>query len=285
MTLADERILADLIGGHSNFFQNRRIADDVFGDQNMFDVNKLQVAKPCNVGWENMSGDERKRFCSECKLHVYNFAGMTKPEVSALIADANGGRLCVRLFKRADGTVLTKDCPVGFRAYQKRIVKFAGAAFATVLGLFTFSPAQTNSDTKTQPSTATTKTVSDASLSGMVTDPHGSRIPGLKVFLFLEGKKKPVSKTETNSTGLWNFKDLKPGNYTVQFSDNKDIFKKTIVKDLVISNEPSKEINVIVEPSELTVVVGIFAEAPMIDTTSSGTTFTIDSKRIRSLPF
>lgn len=84
-----------------------------------------------------MEGNDRRRYCGACKLHVLNVAGMTRQEV----ADAVGGRegrLCMRLLRRADGTVITKDCPVGARDVRRRIVKslaVCGAMFASVFGL------------------------------------------------------------------------------------------------------------------------------------------------------
>ena len=103
-----------------------------------FDINKLRVASPCSVGWDEMKGNERVRRCDSCELNIYNIAEMTKAEAGDLIANREG-RLCIRLYKRADGTVLTKDCPVGFRAYQKRVARFAGATLATIIGLFSVS--------------------------------------------------------------------------------------------------------------------------------------------------
>jgi hypothetical protein len=43
-------------------------------------------------------------------------------------------------------TVLTKDCPVGIRAYQKKAAHFAGAALATIFGLFSISFGQKEND-------------------------------------------------------------------------------------------------------------------------------------------
>jgi hypothetical protein len=106
-----------------------------------FDINKLRVAAPCPMNWEQMNGDERKRFCSLCQLNVYNFSEMTTDEVQKLVAESEG-RICGRLYKRADGTVLTKDCPVGFRAYRKRVARFAGATLGAILGLFSISYGQ-----------------------------------------------------------------------------------------------------------------------------------------------
>lgn len=94
-------------------------------------LENIKIASPCSQDWEAMTGDNRKRFCSECKLNVYNLSGMTKPEAENLLLNAEG-RLCVRFYKRADGTILTEDCPVGWAAFKRRVSKTA-AAFASLM--------------------------------------------------------------------------------------------------------------------------------------------------------
>ena len=106
-----------------------------------FDVNKLRVASPCSVGWGNMAGGESKRFCDLCSLNVYNVSEMSTAEVQDLITESEG-HICMRLYKRIDGTVITKDCPVGFRAYQKRLARLAGVALSAILSLFSVSYGQ-----------------------------------------------------------------------------------------------------------------------------------------------
>jgi hypothetical protein len=78
-------------------------------------LDRISIASPCSADWNAMQGDDRKRYCSQCKLHVHNLSGMTADESIDLLRAAGQGRLCVRLFRRADGTVLTRDCPVGLR--------------------------------------------------------------------------------------------------------------------------------------------------------------------------
>src|ERR1041384_3776026 len=114
-------------------------------DRQKFDINGLRIAAPCSAGWENMSGDERTRFCQQCNHSVYNIREMTEAEVREMINRATG-RVCGRIYRRADGTVMTKDCPVGLRAYRKRAARFAGAALTAVLGLFSISPAQSEKE-------------------------------------------------------------------------------------------------------------------------------------------
>jgi hypothetical protein len=95
-------------------------------------LEQISVASPCTVSWDAMTGDAEARFCGQCSQHVYNLSALTQEEAEALVL-AREGRLCVRFFKRADGTMMTKDCPVGWRALKRRLA-LVGAAAAAVLG-------------------------------------------------------------------------------------------------------------------------------------------------------
>ena len=57
---------------------------------------------------------------------------MTADEAVQLI-HGREGNLCGRLFRRADGTVLTSDCPVGVRAVWHRTKQLVVACAAAVL--------------------------------------------------------------------------------------------------------------------------------------------------------
>ncbi len=101
-------------------------------------LDSVKIASPCSQDWNEMIGTERKRFCGECKLNVYNLSGMPRNEAENLLLNSEG-RLCVRFFRRADGTVLTKDCPVGWQAIKQRVSKtataFASLFFAVLSGI------------------------------------------------------------------------------------------------------------------------------------------------------
>ncbi len=98
-------------------------------------LDRISVASPCTADWGSMTGDDRVRFCSDCRLNVYNLSAMSREDAAALIA-AKEGRLCVRFYRRADGTVLTQDCPVGLRLVRRKVaagVARAGTAAAMLL--------------------------------------------------------------------------------------------------------------------------------------------------------
>jgi len=95
-------------------------------------LNDVRIASPCPVSWSTLRGDDRMRFCGLCSKHVYNLSGLTSAEAAGLIETAEGS-LCVRLYRRRDGTVLTADCPVGLRyAVRRRLLKLATAGVISV---------------------------------------------------------------------------------------------------------------------------------------------------------
>jgi hypothetical protein len=113
-------------------------------------LDDIRIASPCTASWNAMTGTDAVRFCGECKLNVYNLSDMTAAEAATLVQRAEG-RLCVRLYKRKDGTVLTRKCPVGLRATLARASKAAGAALAMILGLFSGVAARASSRFATAP--------------------------------------------------------------------------------------------------------------------------------------
>src|SRR6188474_1603408 len=88
-------------------------------------LNDLHIASPCPASWHSMRGDDRVRFCDSCSKSVYNLSDLTATEATALIRESEG-HLCVRLYRRADGTVLTADCPAGLRrVVRRRLLRLA----------------------------------------------------------------------------------------------------------------------------------------------------------------
>ena len=92
-------------------------------------LSQLRIASPCTMSWDDMAGDDRSRYCEQCHLHVYNLAAMTQAQAEALITEKEG-RLCARLYQRADGMVIARDCPVGL-ARCRRAARWMLARVAT----------------------------------------------------------------------------------------------------------------------------------------------------------
>lgn len=96
-------------------------------------LSKVYIAAPCPVSWDSMTGDQQVRFCDLCKLNVYNFSKLTTRQAEDLVLKT-GGRLCGRIYRRADGTILTDNCPVGLRGLRDKLwATWACAAIALIL--------------------------------------------------------------------------------------------------------------------------------------------------------
>lgn len=92
-----------------------------------------------------MTGDNHVRICGQCQTHVFNLSEMAREEAEALIESKEGrlrvgcddGRLCIRYYRRTDGTIMTADCPVGRSAAARRVrimASLVGASLALVIG-------------------------------------------------------------------------------------------------------------------------------------------------------
>lgn len=196
-----------------------------------FDLNRATVAKPCSANWNEMTGDERARHCADCGMNVYNISAMTPNEARGLITSHEGTRLCVRLFKRADGTVITRDCPKGLAAYRRRVTRFATAAFASILGLFSISYSQTTSPSELGSGRRGVTGLMVPLVEGRVIDQNGAVIPNAKVTIKTSTGKKIVKTTDEN--GRFQFLDSRLiGKNSIKierdgFNVFVDIFKST----------------------------------------------------------
>jgi hypothetical protein len=68
--------------------------------------------------------------------NVYNLSELTAVQAVQLI-ETKQDRLCVQLFRRRDGTLITADCPVGwrwriFKLLRRRRMAWAASLFALV---------------------------------------------------------------------------------------------------------------------------------------------------------
>ncbi len=104
----------------------------------VFNLDAIEVASPCSMSWDSMTGDDRSRHCSQCNLNVYNLSDMPRSDAETFVR-AREGSACVRFYRRADGTVITRDCPVGIRALRWKLVR-AGTAIATLLLMLLLAP-------------------------------------------------------------------------------------------------------------------------------------------------
>ena len=72
-------------------------------------LNQISIPQPCPASWDEMSGSEQQRHCSQCEKSVFHLSEMTRDEAERTLLE-NSGSLCVRIRVNAsDGRVLTRE--------------------------------------------------------------------------------------------------------------------------------------------------------------------------------
>src|SRR5262249_21981346 len=125
---------------HARRFSQCVQKESISMSKKWFPLNNIKVAAPCAADWRFMFGNERVRFCGQCSQYVYNLSAMTKEQAEDLIL-RHEGRLCVRFYRRKDGTIISNNCPVGLRALKakynstKATILKAALSFLAYIGL------------------------------------------------------------------------------------------------------------------------------------------------------
>jgi hypothetical protein len=176
----------------------------------LINIHDIRVASPCLMPWEAMSGNALVRHCDDCKLNVYHLSAMSELEIQHLLAERQGQRVCVRFYRRADGTMLTQDCPRGMRLMAKKVSRL-GAAILSAMVSINFAAAKT----KTQPQACQRAQAGEsANILIVVTDPDGAVVPGAKI-TFIDRSGKTRFNGKTDGAGSLMKSDIPAGDYTL----------------------------------------------------------------------
>jgi hypothetical protein len=66
----------------------------------------------CPIRWNELRGDEREKFCTQCGHRVNNLSAISQVEREALLAKAGTERLCVSFYRRLSGEYVTAESPL-----------------------------------------------------------------------------------------------------------------------------------------------------------------------------
>lgn len=171
---------------------------------------RFRIASPCSADWARMAGNERVRYCPECKLHVYNFSELTGAEIEEIVASTEG-RLCARLYERRDGTILTENCPVGLRPAVRRVSRILGAALTAMMSM---GPSVTASPRFNGMSPLVQIQSNALALALEVVDRTGAVVPHAAVTILNETTGNKIWE-QTDAKGQLKIADLPAGNYTI----------------------------------------------------------------------
>ncbi|HVR40948.1 MAG TPA: carboxypeptidase-like regulatory domain-containing protein, partial [Thermoanaerobaculia bacterium] len=131
------------------------------------------------------------------------------------------GRVCARLYRRADGTVLTRDCPTGLRALRRRASRVAAAWITALLSVASFACGSTTWK-KSRPGSSVKLEIErvaaqqPAVLTGVVRENEGGNpLPGVSVKVRNEATAREITAV-TDVYGEFTIASLDDGMYRVE---------------------------------------------------------------------
>jgi hypothetical protein len=201
----------------------------------------IHIASPCPAEWSRMVGDERVRHCAECDLNVYNLSAMTEREAAQLIAKNEGQRMCLQLYRRADGTILTQNCPWSLRTIKRKTVQVASALLTAVMSVST-AFARPQPQENSHPAIENNQWGSSVQV--IVMDQQGAVVPGAQVTLRkLKAKDgtEPLAKTLTANSGTAEFGGMLEGRYKLTLEAPH--FKKAI-RTITLKNQQISRLSI-----------------------------------------
>jgi len=195
-------------------------------------IENIKVKSPCSEEWEDMSGNEKIRFCSHCAKDVNNISEMTRKEAMRLIRKYEG-RLCIRY--HIDQTTQRPIFIDTLHKLTRRAPAMTAGVMATSFAVATAAYAQGEPVPVPRDTTQVVlKTDGDTSiLSGYVTDPKGAAIPYAVVSL-INQKTYDYRSISASFEGFYEFKDVQPGEYTLKFEGGG--FEAREMRDIAVSN-------------------------------------------------
>jgi hypothetical protein len=116
---------------------------------------------------------------------------------------------------------------------------------------------------------------------GRVADPTGAILAKVKVTI--TNQATAISRSAlTNDTGDYNFVEVVPGTYTVQFELTG--FKKNVQKSVIVDINQVVTLNSTLQIGATQEVVDVTSEAPQVDTTSTQLGAVINDRSVNELP-
>jgi hypothetical protein len=225
-------------------------------------LDRVEIASPCDASWDAMEGNERVRFCQHCSLNVHDTSQMT-PAAAFNLVLRSGGRLCLRVHRRPDGSLATRTPPAPLYQIRRRASRVAAGAFGAALTLCSAAAAHAQARPATAPHAAertlnaTPSAAGGGALSGTVTVPHGAVVPNVRTTL-INDQNGTRQESVTDSEGVYRFDGLVDGAYTLLL-EGPPGFVPTTIRNITMQTGSQQTADAQLELGDELVLGGVVA--------------------------
>jgi len=153
---------------------------------------------------------------------------------------------------------------------HRRLFQGLPAAFALLLAMSIGSP-----------KTALCQTAGSATITGTVTDPSGSVVPGAAVTIH-NTDTGIERKTQTSDAGIYTAAFLAPGHYQIEAS--KQGFTAVLRKDLTLQVGQTLSIDLAMAVQSTQAEVTVTGESPVVDTEKTEVSQVVSQAAVDNLP-
>lgn len=249
-------------------------------------LDKIEVKSLCSESWDEMTGNEKVRFCSHCAKDVSNISEITRKEAFKLVRKSDGN-LCIRYYQKPSGKKL-------FLPQLHQIIRQTGVLAGTLSAALSVSAvtyAQTTEETpKNNVEIAQTIKSGDktGSISGFVRDQTGAILPYALVTIFNE-QTNEYRTANANNEGFYEFKELSDGNYKLKieasgFSSKESTIAVSNATDAQQDFQLSiQQINAVVQIDISTITMGLIALPTQASTPLIGAVYSGNLDEIKTL--
>lgn len=255
---------------------------------------KLNIPKPCNEGWENMTPAEKGRYCSSCEKVVIDFTNKNDED---LVKELSGAKNVCGRFKT---TQLNRE----LKLERKSGINLAPYAASLLLPLSILASNPTNNKSEKPSISLGIGSCSEKPLlrstvttTGRITDENGKGIPGVSITVKESGKSEVSGlrghyqiKSLNHDTLVFEKDGFDKVEITVgSLSEERDLILKTPNSDIIEIQTQAIYGNLITGDELVTLINGkvggiVSEEAVKKDSTSTIRVSGVVSDEIGPLP-
>lgn len=236
-------------------------------------LDAIEVKNPCSENWDEMTGNDKVRFCSHCSHTVNDLSRLTRKEAVRLVRRSEG-RICIRYIPGPETNrplfannlyKITRRAPGLAAGVMTASITLATAAYAQEVDIRnTDGPGVVAEKTLTPLVKEPEYPYPDEAgpnLYGIIMDPNGAVIPGYPVALIDEGSNEEI-KTRSDNEGIYRFTNIPKGTFRLVFEGNSGFRQKSFT-GLSISPKDNIRYNVSLDIGAVSGMMVSVRETPL----------------------